>query len=254
MLAPAKAAQYVPGIRFHGLEGCIQRAATYRVIDDVETFAGRILLDIGLHALRLIVDRRGPKRADEVETRRRTGGVHLGTTRLGQLHRDLADATCAAMYQHPLAGTDVGAIHQTFPGGDEHQRQGSCLMHAECVRLCRDQPGIHGDVLGHGALGTANTTGHAENFLAWSEALDRLAQLDDGAGEIQPEYRRQRLAGMRPCAGGDLGIEGVDPRCMNPDQNLPLAGNGAGDVAHSQRGLGGLGDSGKHGLIHDGNL
>ncbi|MNF13458.1 hypothetical protein D3C80_2153160 [compost metagenome] len=59
---------------------------------------------------------------------------------------------------------------------------------------------------------------------------------------------------MRPCAGGDLGVERVDPCGMNPDQDLPLAGHWASNVAYGQWGLGGLGDSGKHGLIHDGNL
>lgn len=115
------------------------------------------------------------------------------------------------MDQHALAGTDVGAIHQAFPGGDEYQRQGGRLVHAQCVRFCRDQPGIHGDVLGHGALGAADTAGHAEDLLASGETLDRLAQLDDRAGQVQAEHRRQRLAGMRAGAGGDLGIERVDP-------------------------------------------
>jgi hypothetical protein len=59
---------------------------------------------------------------------------------------------------------------------------------------------------------------------------------------------------MSTCAGGDLGIERVDTRGVDPDQDLPLAGNRAGDVAHGQRGLGGLGDSGKHLAFHDRNL
>ncbi|MDT4869986.1 hypothetical protein FQZ97_1050440 [compost metagenome] len=94
------------------------------------------------------------------------------------------------MDQYSLAGTNIGAIHQAFPGGDEHQRQCGRLLHAKCVRLCRDQPCIHGDVLGHGALGAADTAGHAEDLLASGEAFDRLAQLDDRASEVQAEHRR----------------------------------------------------------------
>ncbi|MNP05969.1 hypothetical protein D3C76_979340 [compost metagenome] len=93
------------------------------------------MLDIVLYALCLIVDGRSPQRANEVETRRRTGGVDVGTASLGQLHSHLADPTCAAMNQHTLTGTDIGTIYQTFPCGNEYQRQCSRLTHAESGRL-----------------------------------------------------------------------------------------------------------------------
>ena len=65
---------------------------------------------------------------------------------------------------------------------------------------------------------------------------------------------RQRLTGVGACADRDLGIERIDPRGVNPDQDLPFTWNRASDVADGQRDLGRFGDSGKHGLIHDGNL
>ena len=156
------------------------------------------------------------------------------------------------MNQHTLTGTDIGTIYQTFPCGNEYQRQCSCLTHVESVRLWRDEPDIHGNVFGHSTLSTADPAGHTEDFLALGETLNRLAQFDDRAGEIKAEHCRQRLAGVSPCAGGDLGIERVYPCGVNPDQHLSLAGNGAIDLADSQRGLGGLGDSGEHEVIHGG--
>ncbi|MOA63320.1 hypothetical protein D3C78_1890040 [compost metagenome] len=59
---------------------------------------------------------------------------------------------------------------------------------------------------------------------------------------------------MSPCAGGNFGIERIDSCCVNLDQYLPRTGNREIDVTDGQRGLSGLGDSGKHGMIHDGNL
>jgi hypothetical protein len=69
-----------------------------------------------------------------------------------------------------------------------------------------DQPGIHGNVLGYGALGAADPAGHAEDFLAYGETLDRSAQFDNRTCEVQAEHCWQGLARMSPCAGSDFGV------------------------------------------------
>ena len=158
------------------------------------------------------------------------------------------------MNQYTLTGTDIGAIDQTFPCGNEHQRQCSRLTHVEGVWFGSDEPGIHGNVLGHSTLGTTDPAGHAEDFLAYGETLDRFAQFDNRTGEVKAEYCRQGLAGVSPRAGGNFGIEWIDPRGVNPDQYLALTRDRAIDLAHSQRGLSGFGDSGEHGVLHDGYL
>ncbi|EJT85744.1 hypothetical protein PPS11_03280 [Pseudomonas putida S11] len=105
-----------------------------------------------------------------------------------------------------------------------------------------------------GALGPADSAGHAENLLAEREALYCLAQFDDRTGQIQTKHRWQRLTGVRPCTRGNLGIERVYSSGVNADKDLASSGNRARNVANDQWGLGGLGDGGKHGLTHDGYL
>ncbi|MCY1238724.1 hypothetical protein D9M72_514780 [compost metagenome] len=94
-----------------------------------------MLLDIGLYVLRLIIDWRSAQRANEVETRCRTGGVNVGAASLGQLNSHLTDTSCATVNQHTQACMDIGAIDQAFPRGDEYQGQCGRLTHAQCVRL-----------------------------------------------------------------------------------------------------------------------
>ncbi|GLH42920.1 hypothetical protein RS3R6_53060 [Pseudomonas atacamensis] len=103
-------------------------------------------------------------------------------------------------------------------------------------------------------MGTADPAGHAEDFLARGEPVDRFAHFNDRTGEIKAEHGRQRLTGVSPCAGGNFGIERIDSSGVNPDQDLPLTGNRAVDVTDGQRGLSGLGDGGKHGMFHGANL
>ena len=59
VLSPTQAAQYVPDIRLHCFERRIQGAASHRVVDNVETFPRRMLLDIVIYALCLVPARAG---------------------------------------------------------------------------------------------------------------------------------------------------------------------------------------------------
>jgi len=53
-------------------------------------------------------------------------------------------------------------------------------------------------------------------------------------------------------AGGNFGIQRIDSGGVNPDQHLPSGRYRTSQTTHSQRGLGGLRDGGKHAVIHDG--
>jgi hypothetical protein len=66
-------------------------------------------------------------------------------------------------------------------------------------------------------LGTTYPAGHAEDFLAYGETLDRFTQFDNRTGEVKAEHCRQRLAGVSPCAGGNFGIERIDSCGVNLD-------------------------------------
>lgn len=164
----------------------------------------------------------------------------------------MADPACATMDQHLLAGSDIGAIHQPLPGGNEHQWQRRRFAHAQCPGLGRDQSGIHDDVLGQGALDATDTPGHAEYFISRGETVYAVSQLGHRTGQVHAQYCRQRLPGMTRLPRGDLRIQRIDGRSLYLDQHFPCAWNGPGDVVHYKLGVGGFGNGSEHRVIHGG--
>ena len=141
----------------------------------------------------------------------------------------MADAACAAMDQHLLAGLQRRAVDQSFPGRDEDEGQGGCFPHAEIGRLQRQQVGVDSGEFGERSLHTADASRHAIDLVARLEPRDVTPGLFDHAGEIQPENRRQRMARMRRGAGVDLGVERIDPARADSHQHLARADLGRGD-------------------------
>src|SRR5215468_8096670 len=102
MAAPAERADHMAEAA-NGVEGCIKRAATDGVENNIETVAVRVLCNIVSDRLLVVVDRRGAELSYESKTLRRARRKHLRPHRAGDLDRDMAHAACAAMDQNRLA-------------------------------------------------------------------------------------------------------------------------------------------------------
>ena len=63
---------------------------------------------------------------------------------LGQLYGERAHAARARMYQHFVAGLDVGDIQHGLPRRERHQRQGSSLFKPQALGLERGLVLMHG--------------------------------------------------------------------------------------------------------------
>src|SRR5215467_2237724 len=147
MTAPAERADHMAETT-NGVEGCIERAATNGVEHNIEAAALRVPCNILFDRLLVVVDRRGAEPGDESKTLRRTGREHLRSQRAGNLDGDMADPAGAAMDQNRLAGPEMSAVDEPFPGGYEDERQGGSLAHGQIGGLFRQQFGVDRGVFG----------------------------------------------------------------------------------------------------------
>jgi hypothetical protein len=162
----------------------------------------------------------------------------------------VADAACATLDQDGVACLYGHAIDEPFPGGNGDERQGSRFAHRKDCRLDRKQICIDGCVLRQRALDAANAAGHAVDLVATPKPGDTLTDGINNAGEIQTEYRWQRMAGMASLAKMDLRIERIDAARFYPDQNFARTGFRTGDVGNPERGAVNIENGGLHDLAH----
>ena len=171
-----------------------------------------------------MVDGRGPQRPDVTGLRRRARGEHFGSPRAGQLHGHMAHAPGAAVHQHLVPAAQVGTVHQSFPGGDEDQRQGRCLAHGQPAWLVGQQPGIHRSVLRQAALQPADAAGKAIHRIPYLEARDALPYLRHHAREVHAQNGGPWLLGVLGSAGADLGVQRVHTAGVDADKHLTCVG------------------------------
>ncbi|MNV48039.1 hypothetical protein D3C71_1399280 [compost metagenome] len=107
-----------------------------------------------------VIDKRRAEPFDNRLLPGRTRGKNFCAKSAGDLHRDMANATGAAMNQYRLPGSNARPVHQAFPSRNKHQRQSGSLPHAQIVRLASQQSRIDRRVFGQRTLNTANTGGH----------------------------------------------------------------------------------------------
>src|SRR5215471_19135780 len=83
-----------------------------------------------------------------IERAATNGREHLRSQRAGNLDGDMADPAGAAMDQNRLAGPEMSAVDEPFPGGYEDERQGGSLAHGQIGGLFRQQFGVDRGVFG----------------------------------------------------------------------------------------------------------
>src|SRR5579863_5417261 len=133
------------------VERGIEYGAAHGVVDDVKAPPRRISCDVIVERC-FPVDERRTEVLDIGLVLAGAGGEHLRVERARELDGHVTDAARAAMNQDLLPGTNMSAIDEPLPGGDEDQRQGSGFSHAEILRLLRQQPGIRSHEFGKRAL------------------------------------------------------------------------------------------------------
>ena len=152
--------------------------------------------DLGGKIARGVVDDLvGAERADEIEFCRAGGGDDIGAARLGDLHRQVADAAGRRMDQHALARLQAAMADKALPGGQSGQRQCGADC-GRCLRLRRDFIGRRrGEFrIGRGLLGEAR---HAEHCVADLEATVTPAP----SASTVPEISQPRVKGGSPSYG-----------------------------------------------------
>ena len=102
----------------------------------------------------------------------------------------MTDAAGAAMDQYLLTGMHRGAIGQSFPRRDEDQLESGCLTHGEIGGFWGEQIGIDDRVFRQRALQTANTAGHAIDFVFVPKTVHARTDGLDDAGKIETENGR----------------------------------------------------------------
>ena len=192
------------------LEGRGDVAAAGGVVDHVEALAAGEARDVGVDRFRPIVDRVvGAEAACERGLLARgDGGGNLGTARLRELDRHMADPAGAAVHQHRLPRSHAGA-RESLPRGDGDQRQGRRLAQRERGRFGCEQARVGRDHLGVAAWHPAHAADAAIDLVALGEARDAVAHRQHPSGHVAAEYRRQRRRDRR--AGlAQLVVGGVD--------------------------------------------
>ena len=102
----------------------------------------------------------------------------------------MTDAAGAAMDQYLLTGMHRRAIDQSFPRRDEDQRESRGFTHGEIGGFWCEQIGIDNRVFRQRALQTANTAGHAKDFVSVPKAGHARTDGLDDAGKIEAENGR----------------------------------------------------------------
>src|SRR5665213_2993943 len=205
---------------FDGLERGIEGCASYCVVHDVEAFAVGVLIKILLNRGGLVIDRGGTEAFDDGLLIGRDRGIHVCAEGTGNLHCDMADATCASMNQNFLTGVNVGAVDQTLPGRDETEWQGSSFAHGEVGGLEGEQIGVHSGELCERALNPSDAACHSVDLVSWFEGRDVGAYLLDDAGEINAEHCGQRYLCVAALSCADLGIQRIDSAGFDTHQDL----------------------------------
>ena len=127
------------------------------------------------------------------------------------------------MDQNRLAGTEMSAVDEPFPGGDEDERQGGGLAHGQICGLFRQQFGVDRGVFGERSLPATDAAGHAEHLVATPERGHVGADRLDDACKIDPEHGRKRLPCMWRLARVDFEIKRVDGAGLDTNQHLARA-------------------------------
>jgi hypothetical protein len=127
--APSERAHDVTGPGPDRLERVVEHGAAHGVVDDVESLAQRVQVDVLVHGGRCAVDRGRTQIPDGVETCQRTGGDHPRPSGKGELDDHVPDAAGTAMDQNRLSHSHPGPVDQTLPRGDRDQWQGGGLPH-----------------------------------------------------------------------------------------------------------------------------
>ena len=176
----------------------------------------------------------GSRRAARPRPLRGRRGVDLGAPGAGELDRKVSDAAGATVDQHFLPAVDLGTVDEPFPGRDRGERQGGRLAHADRGRLAREETGVHGRVLRERSLQVADAAGQSVDVVTGPEVLDAGPGLLDRTGQIEAEDGGRPDPRVRGLSGADLGVQGIDPAGLDPDQDLSRLRCGPGDLPHVQ--------------------
>src|SRR5580698_5903888 len=218
----------------HRVERSIKYSATDGVVDDVKAPARRIFSDIIVERC-FSFDERRAKVFDIGLALAGAGGKHFRVERARELDGNMTDAAGAAMNQDLLPGTNLSAIDQPLPGGDEDQRQSCCLSHAEILRLLRQQPLIRSNEFRKRPLQAADAARHSIDFVAGSKACDTCPNALDDTGDINAQDGRQRMPGVRGLSLGYFEVQRIDPARPDPNQYLLFGRLGALDRTEEKR-------------------
>ncbi len=170
----------------------------------------------------------------------------------GELNRHLADPARPAQHQYALPRLQPGAVHQTFPCGNEDQRKGSGLTHVESGGfLCQQRFG-HGDELRQRALMPADAADHAEHLVPGPKARALTRYFPDRiyyAGTVDAEHAGEWLVSVGCGAGADLPIQRIEPRSGQANQHLARPQGGLLDFGDAKGAIGLVDDRDSHQIL-----
>lgn len=141
-------------------------------------------------------------------------------------------------------------VDQSFPSGDDDQRQHRRFPERKVGRLRRDEISVDGRELRQRSLYPADAANHSIDLVAFPECSHIRAELLDDSGHIESEDRRRWMPGMRGNAFLNLEVERIDAAGLDPHQDLTPGRTGSRDGRHAQRATVLLQDGCLHGLRH----
>jgi GNAT superfamily N-acetyltransferase len=152
-----------------------------------------------------------------------------------------------------LCRTYLSPVHQTLPCRNQHQRQHRRFTHAQGRGFLRQQARINYRIFRQRALCAANPGCQRIHIIANLPPTRARADGFNGARQVHPEYRRQRLARMSSLACANFAVQWVKATGANPNQHLASAGHWLGHCRQPKRRIHGVHNQSVH-ISHVGDL
>src|SRR5215468_5681134 len=129
MRAPAKATDYMAGIRPNSFEGCVNGFSAHSVINDIEALTFRVERDVLRRGKRMIINADGAEPPNNVLLFWRHSSEYIGAKALRELDCDMPDAPGSRMDEHSLVLAHMRLINQPLPGSNRDKGKRCGLLH-----------------------------------------------------------------------------------------------------------------------------
>src|ERR1700679_3599085 len=209
MISPPQAADCVPSVPLHDLEGVVQDAISHCVINDIPPLCVRRECDIFLWFLGLVVYRNGAIALHDRCLAGRYCRVNSCSKAHAKLNGHVANAASATVDKDSLPGLNVRSIDEPFPCCEDRKRHCSSFNHREVSGLTRHQRCVGNHIFRKRTLDPGNTAGHPINLIPFSQMPYIWPDFLCSSGEVEPQDGRRRVPRMGCFTSSDFGIQRI---------------------------------------------